>query len=517
MSMNYEDAIFYLGYTDEQLTKELSLFLGVSLERAEEIRLEKMSKMEQKMPQNVDNYEVSGRVALPIVAHTVKNILPSYVYYKAKSLDAVSSFSGDKEFAYVPRNFKKLQSLLEVNHTLELTDKTVKSPVTRRIRLNDNFQLKPYQIAPMEEVVKNFQDIGDQILEGETGYGKTYCLPYVLEALQQKTLIIVDRTLLAEQMLREISSNCDADVQILSKNYSGIADVNIATFQLLSKNPTLMQELTPQIGLVVVDECHIAAAEQIKTIVQDFPAKYRLGLSATPTRSDGLTEILYDVFGDVKVIAEASENLVPSVIGLHNEDFSFFVDTLPTFKKDFTKFLVQDGIKDRVLSLVKDAVSQSRQILIATDMQEVQDFYKNVLNEAGISADVINSTTKSKERAEILRKFDEEEVKVLLGFAVLEKGISIPRLDTIIHLSGGVTKEKVTQLMGRVRRNDKRKQHPIFLDMFFAGNTATTNTMRRSTYATLVHERKVICFFEKHCHTWDTEAPDFKKLVMGII
>ena len=45
-------------------------------------------------------------------------------------------------------------------------------------------------------------------------------------------------------------------------------------------------------GMVVVDECHRVPALSFEKVVRDAPARYRLGLTATPYRRDHLEGIL---------------------------------------------------------------------------------------------------------------------------------------------------------------------------------------------------------------------------------
>jgi superfamily II DNA or RNA helicase len=413
-----------------------------------------------------------------------------YYNYLQKNTDVyISPAIVDEEFIHFPRNIQKLEHCL--NTKLTIIDQTVSKSVDKKIELCENFKLKEHQILPMNTINENFNKVCDQLLEGETGYGKTYCLPYTLAHLQQKTLVLVDRTLLAEQMFKEISTNCNADVQIIGKKTETIADVNIGTVQFFMKNPEVLRKMSENIGLVVLDECHICGAEKIKTVVQNLKAKYRLGLSATPTRSDGLTEILTDVFGNTKVIAEASGNLKPYVVRIKNTDLVFNVSSMAKYKKDMSKFLQQATLTKRVLITLKKALSTNRQVLIATDIVEVQEHYCNILNKIGVPAAIVNAKTPAAERQKILADFDSGFVKVLVSFAVLEKGISIPRLDTLIHLSGATSKEKLAQLLGRLRRADDRKQHPMFIDFQFSGNTYTANTTREDTYLNLYKENKI--------------------------
>jgi hypothetical protein len=53
---------------------------------------------------------------------------------------------------------------------------------------------------------------------------------------------------------------------------------------------------------VLLDECHHCPAETFTAVVQAFPAVVRYGLSATPTRADGLTTFMTAVIGPYRSI-----------------------------------------------------------------------------------------------------------------------------------------------------------------------------------------------------------------------
>lgn len=46
-------------------------------------------------------------------------------------------------------------------------------------------------------------------------------------------------------------------------------------------------------GMVIMDECHHAATATVIEILQAMKAEYVYGVTATPTRSDGLEKIAY--------------------------------------------------------------------------------------------------------------------------------------------------------------------------------------------------------------------------------
>ena len=420
------------------------------------------------------------------IPFTKENFIRAKPYNYIKTNDEVywGVFSSpDKSLLYLPRDKIKFTKLFP-----EFTIKydTISPKVDKKISLT-GLQLRDYQTKPAKQV-KDFwsKNCNDILLHAETGFGKSYIVAYFIEKLQLKTTIIVDKTLLAQQMYDEISINSDADVGILSKN-SELYDVNITTYQLLIKNKDLLTKLQKSTGFLIMDEVHVAAAQSLVDITSKFPAKYRLGLSATPTRSDGLTGLIYDLFGRNIVKGNNPDSLVVHIHKVPIDDI--FYSGATNYKKKLANFLKAQ--QEYIITLVKKFIRTGRKICIATDIQKTQEFYADRLNNIDISTGILNANTSTKTRDLLLNKFNNEELDVIIGFGVLEKGISIPRMDTVIHLSGAGTKEKITQLIGRLKREDKRKKLPIFVDLQFEGNLEKQQNIRNVTYHKLGDAVKV--------------------------
>src|SRR3989338_11589359 len=52
-------------------------------------------------------------------------------------------------------------------------------------------------------------------------------------------------------------------------------------------------------GMVIVDECHHLASEMFSRCLPKIGFQYTLGLSATPHRKDGLSDVFFAYLGDI--------------------------------------------------------------------------------------------------------------------------------------------------------------------------------------------------------------------------
>jgi superfamily II DNA or RNA helicase len=187
-----------------------------------------------------------------------------------------------------------------------------------------------------------------------------------------------------------------------------------------------------------------------------------------------------------KVINGDNENnLSCTIVNVQMNDGLWFIND--NYKSSYVEFITDKEIVDFVVKLVKKLTKSNRYGLIYLTENESQSTYAEALNKAGISAKVINSSTKSALRESIKQELEQEKLKVIISGTITQKGVSIKRLDYIINLSS-LTKEAYEQLVGRLRRKHPTKNDPIFFDLHFEG-ILLKQAWSRSSIAEVVAKR----------------------------
>lgn len=331
--------------------------------------------------------------------------------------------------------------------------------------------LRDYQETAMQEI-DSLLDKGCTSfnLSGAPGSGKSVVSSAIVSKLGVRTLYIGHMSMLVKQLFDEVSSVCDANCVLLDAKTKELGDINFATSQFISLNPDLWYKIKHDIGLLIVDEAESLGATSTMRILQRAHAKYRMAITATFTRSmDRRTEALHDLIGHDKVVLDNPSLIKPSIFVVRNaETFSAPVNK-NLYKKSVHRFLKQSSIQEKVKLLVMTSLTKGRQVFIAIDVQDTQRELAEMLNAEGVTTGILNATTPKKERTDILKKFNNQEVEVLLGFGVLNAGLSIPRISVIIRLSTPSSIEKHEQLIGRGRRDFPGKEGIWVFDMFFNG------------------------------------------------
>jgi superfamily II DNA or RNA helicase len=375
-----------------------------------------------------------------------------------------------KTFAVLPRNSQKIDKSLELlggKDKFNIIDKRVDNPA--KFKLNKEYGLLDYQENPIKEVILTLKSsqFNNVLFQAGTGFGKTMSLPYIIKQISQKTLILVDRTNLVKQMQESMEFAFNKKkVSVLNAKNKEIKDINITTLQFLFRNPALLKELQKQIGFVIVDEVHLVSVGSLTKIITSLPAKYRLGLSATPTRSDGLTQAIYDHFDNL-VIGETN-NLLPVQLIIVKHKKSIFYASMYDARSAWEALYGDSEFLDEIVTLTKKLLNKGRAVFIYTTSQKVQMLVKAFLNKEGISAEIINAKTKHEDRDKYINDFNERKLDVIVSGVILQKGVSIHRMDTIINISNH-TKESFEQAIGRLRRQHPEKKKPVFITFCFNG------------------------------------------------
>lgn len=176
-------------------------------------------------------------------------------------------------------------------------------------------------------------NINSPILNGSiqmpTGKGKSILGLYLASVLSCKTLIVVHKDDLVTGWKNDIALAFDNKVNpglIKAKSRRVGHFITIATVQTLNRlSAEELQDLYNQFGFVIQDEMHHCPATSFE-VVSNFRARYKLGLTATPERTDGLAHVMNLYFGDFCYRYEHTEDdkdILPAKVIVRSNDLYF--------------------------------------------------------------------------------------------------------------------------------------------------------------------------------------------------
>lgn len=218
-----------------------------------------------------------------------------------------SATNGDE--VVMPRGYAKEYKLLlrEHGHRVQWIDrrKWKRGPVFGV----KQFDYRDHQPAAVKAIIKH--QFG--IYEAPTGSGKTTVGCALIWKLHpRKSLILVDKIELLNQWQKMLTKHAGAPAEMIGKIGQSKWDercITVATVQTLRKREEqLGQAWFDQFDLVILDECHHVTADTLMKLIQRFPARIRIGMSASPDRQDGKFDVALDILGDV-IYADSEEEL----------------------------------------------------------------------------------------------------------------------------------------------------------------------------------------------------------------
>jgi superfamily II DNA or RNA helicase len=212
------------------------------------------------------------------LGHSTRGIPPKLYLYKIKG-----------EYVEFPRGL--ISEVAAMCPGLKFRDQTITNPVDLPA---SNINLRDFQRYPVRMLLERNQ----LILDSPPGSGKTVMMLVVIVLRGQKSLILVHAKELAVQWRDRCVEFLGYEPGIINADQFDIRDITIVMVQSLKKY--LTQDFIDQWGLVVLDECHHAPAYTFNHLIQQFPARFRYGCTATVQgRSDGLDFMIPAVFGGI--------------------------------------------------------------------------------------------------------------------------------------------------------------------------------------------------------------------------
>jgi len=261
-------------------------------------------------------------------------------------------------------------------------------------------------------------------------------------------------------------------------------DVTICMIQTLCSQ-TFPDNFFLQYGFTIFDECHHLGAQHFSKALFKIQTNKMLGLSATPTRDDGLTRV-FEMFLGKPIFWEKTREPDPDVIvkgvKITCQDIDYLKVPLNWKKDVITARLLTNIVacKERneeilrwILLLAKD---ENRKILILSEriihLETLDSMMPNDISRSyyigGMKEDV--------------RESGARDSKVLLAsYSMASEAMNIKSLNAVILAS---PRSKVEQSTGRILRtriNDRVVQ-PIIIDIIDPHDTTLSQYRKRKAY-----------------------------------
>lgn len=387
-------------------------------------------------------------------------------------------------YIILPRFFVKqeLKTILNVETINTLVDSKYYGYSTTGVVYTK--ELRDKQKPIVNTLLQSIKTSGGGILSAPCGTGKTAMALKIMVELQKKTLIVVHNESLAEQWVERIRFFTNiTNIGIIRGNKTNTQhDVVISMLQsICSKDYD--KDIFKSFGFTIIDECHHIAARVFSRALPKIASEYMLGLSATPNRKDGLTNVFTNYIGPItqNIKFERDTNVVVHLYKLFSKNDKFKEVKSKTGYACIPQMITNiTNCKIRTfwfLHLVKELVSCDRQILILTDRRD------HVIEMVGwclshdINAGPMMGVTKKIDR-ELRSK--SLECQVIIGtYSMVAEGFDCSKLDTLIFAS---PKKDIEQSVGRILRKTEYDNQPLIIDIVDQNRPFRNNSYARTKF-----------------------------------
>ncbi|MBN2574750.1 MAG: DEAD/DEAH box helicase family protein [Deltaproteobacteria bacterium] len=356
-----------------------------------------------------------------------------------------------------------------------------------------------------------------------TGAGKTLVAHLAIDDRKRSALVVTPTLDLVRQwhdgLLATFGGTMGGNIGIVGGGDYDVRPLTVTTYDSAYLH---MEHLGDRFGLVVFDECHHLPGESYALGARLCLAPFRLGLTATPERSDGRDAILDELCGPVvyrKDIVELAGEYLADY-----ETVRVSVDLSPAERAEYEReraiyrqFVGDNGIvmtSPRGFSdfIIRSSRSEAgrrafaayrRQREIAFTAPAKLDYLERLLfqhrHDRAIVFTQDNATvyllsrrflvpaithlTKVSERSAVLAGFSRGEYAALATSRVLNEGVDIPEANVAVVMSGSGSVREHVQRLGRILRPRAGKRAVLYELVTGGTSESMTSTRRRDHVA----------------------------------
>ena len=228
--------------------------------------------------------------------------------------------------------------------------------------------LRPKQVAPVEELVKGYEVYYDQMLQAPTRSGKTVMGCEIAVRLGKCTLILVDQNKLMSQWevtLTELFGYGIDEIGIVQGKICEyyMKDFTIGMIQSIYDRE-FPDDFYSQFGFVIFDEYHVCGADQYSAVLSMFPAENRLAMSATD-RNDAKQKLIdWHVCQNKVVMEDARKPSQVRYVEYDGEPQSWYAQISPKDGRYVSEIAADPVRNELVVSILMRLYEMGRKVLV---------------------------------------------------------------------------------------------------------------------------------------------------------
>ena len=324
------------------------------------------------------------------------------------------------------------------------------------------------------------------ILKATTGSGKTQMGIALIKSYRRRALWLCHTQDLLKQSIDRAKQYMDES--LIGTITEGKVNVGIGvTFATVQTMANLdLETYKDYWDVVIVDECHRVSSSatsftRYERVLNHLAARHKIGLTATPARSDGLIRATFALIGGIayEVPEEAVADRVMGVkvraihTGMEMDDKCLNPDGTINYVK-LIEYLTTDSRRNFLIAN-KIVDNKGHSCLILSDrLDQLKDIMEllpvDMLEYCAYVDGKMQSKKAKAEREQAIENMRTGKKKYLFAsYSLAREGLDIPRLDRLFMASPAKFSSIIIQAVGRIRRTFPGKGEPVVLD-FVDGN-----------------------------------------------
>src|SRR3989338_300085 len=327
----------------------------------------------------------------------------------------------------------------------------------------------PYQ----ESAVASFDAADQGMLIAPAGAGKTFMGLDIIARKRQPVIILTHRRQIYDQWLERIEQGFGIPKtkigQVGSTKKDPRQPITVAMVQTLARMKDV-HAVASRFGTVLIDECHHMPSRMFRDVVSKFPARYRFGLTATPSRKYNdekligvyLGEIIHTIDkAEVQSARPRTAKRVPdsdAVIVRPTDIATPFGATSRDFQL-ISRVLSNDANRNALIAAdIAREAGEGRKCLVLTERKEHAEMLRAYLRR-NFETIMFSGDLSSRQRTFALQKIKGGRFRILIATGqILGEGADIADLEVLFLAFPVSFHGKLAQYIGRIKREGGQKK-----------------------------------------------------------